>query len=61
MRARRGFLAATAAEVAASKATAPATPEEATAAAEKVAVDAALAPLGKFQRESAFNIRAASS
>jgi VWFA-related protein len=60
VRARRGYQAPTAAEVAAaSRTAAPATPEEAAAAAEKAVVDAALAPLGKFQRESAFNIRVA--
>jgi VWFA-related protein len=59
VRARRGYLAPTAAEVAASKAAAPPTPAEAAAAAEKAIVDAALAPLGKFQRESPLNIRVA--
>ena len=58
VRARRGYLAATAAEVAAAaKVPAPPTPVEAAAAAEKAAVDAALAPLGKFQREAPFSIR----
>ena len=58
VRARRGYLAATAAEVAAAaKVPAPPTPVEAAAAAEKAAVDAALAPLGKLQREAPFSIR----
>ncbi len=60
VRARRGYLAPTAAEAAAATAAArPATPAEAAAAAEKAIVTDALAPLGKFQRETPFNIRAA--
>jgi VWFA-related protein len=60
VRARRGYLAATAAEAEASRAAAAAvTPEAAAAAAERAIVDTALAPLGKFQRETPFNIRVA--
>jgi hypothetical protein len=59
VRARRGYLAATAAEAAAVRTPPPPTAEEAAAAAERKLVDAALAPLGKFQRDTPLNIRVA--
>jgi len=59
VRARRGYLAATAAEATASRTPAPPTAAEAAAASERKIVDAALAPLGKFQRDTPLNIRVA--
>jgi len=59
VRARRGYLAATAAEATASRTPAPPTAAELAAAGERKIVDAALAPLGKFQRETPISIRVA--
>ena len=61
VRARRGYLAATAAEVTratrAGAASAPASPKE----GEALTIEAALRPLGSFNRETSLRLRAASS